>query len=231
MALDASKSGGMALLRTAAAHQLLNRITEFDRKVLNTVEVGPEFNTGHAQSLALNPKTNELWYIQSYGHTAQNIVARLDAKTLTADAKVTFSMSRFGMGSVLTFDRQGEAHYWIDGKNPLATSTGGNVTLYHGKITTNSVYFTAFEQGIATNPTFTAQSMGFNEVLKQFYLVADEGVISFPQSALGKLATTQIGEVGFSGRRELEGLVFMHNSNTGFLLTNRGPELMELIPD
>ncbi|WP_076641226.1 hypothetical protein [Lactiplantibacillus plantarum] len=231
MALGASKSGGMALLRTAAAHQLLNRITEFDRKVLNTVEVGPEFNTGHAQSLALNPKTNELWYIQSYGHTAQNIVARLNAKTLTADAKVTFSMTRFGMGSVLTFDRQGEAYYWIDGKNLQATSTGGNVTLYHGKITTNSVYFTAFEQGIATNPTFSAQSMSFNEASKRFYLVADEGVISFPQLALGKLKTTQIGEVGFSGQRELEGLVFMHNSNTGFLLTNRGPEMMELIPD
>lgn len=73
--------------------------------------------------------------------------------------------------------------------------------------------------------------MSFNEASKRFYLVADEGVISFPQLALGKLKTTQIGEVGFSGQRELEGLVFMHNSNTGFLLTNRGPEMMELIPD
>lgn len=228
MSLKANQPGRMAMLRIAAAHQDINRVTKFDQQVLSAIEVGPKFVTGHAQSLALNPKTNELWYVQSYGHTSQNIVARLNTQTLTADYKVQFSMSRFGMGSVLTFDRSGEAFYWIDGRSS-ATNTVGNATLYHGSISSKGAYFTAFSQGIAINPTFGAQSIGYNEHNNRLYLVANDGIISFSLTSVGKLKPNEISESNFSETRELEGLVFMHNSDNGFLLTNRGPEMMQMV--
>ncbi|CAM3311584.1 hypothetical protein [Lactiplantibacillus plajomi] len=63
-ALGARKNGQMALVRQAALDQYHQRATsQLDRDVLACIKIGPRFTTGHAQSMALNPRTNELWFV------------------------------------------------------------------------------------------------------------------------------------------------------------------------
>ena len=228
MALGAGRSGQMAMLRLAAAHQFDGTVTAFDRRVLATVTVGPEFTAGHAQSLALNPKTNELWFIASTAQNQLASVARLNAQSLTPDLKLTFTTGGGRLGDELTFDEQGHAYYWTH----ASALRNGRVNLYRGTISrTTGVHFTQLAQGLANNPGYFAQSIGYNEVTRRLYLVADESITSLPAADLGHLAANQVGEANFAGEREFEGLVFMHHQDTGFLLTNRGAEMMRMVVD
>ncbi|MBP5818037.1 hypothetical protein J8136_12815 [Lactiplantibacillus plantarum] len=122
----------------------------------------------------------------------------------------------------------GQAYYWTH----ASQLRNGNVTLYRGTISsTTGVHFEQLAQGLANNPGFFAQSIGYNEVTGRLYLVSDESITSLPAAKLGHLTTSQVGEANFAGDREFEGLVFMHHSQEGFLLTNRGIELMRIIVD
>ena len=228
MALGAGQSGKMAMVRVAAAHQFDGKMTAFDRRVLAAIEVGPEFTAGHVQSLALNPKTNELWFISSTARDQLASVARLNPQSLTPDLKIAMTTGSGRLGDELTFDRAGQAYYWTH----ASQLRNGNVTLYRGTISsTTGVHFEQLAQGLANNPGFFAQSIGYNEVTGRLYLVSDESITSLPAAKLGHLTTSQVGEANFAGDREFEGLVFMHHSQEGFLLTNRGSEWMRLIGD
>ncbi|MCW1909812.1 hypothetical protein N7X57_04970 [Lactiplantibacillus paraplantarum] len=228
MALGAGQSGKMAMLRVAAAHQFDGTMTAFDRRVLAAIQVGPEFTAGHVQSLALNPKTNELWFIASTASNQLASVARLNPQSLTPDLKIAFATGSGRLGDELTFDRAGRAYYWTH----ASQLRNGKVNLYRGTISPSTgVHFEQVSQGLANNPGFFAQSMGYNEVTGRLYLVADESITSIPAAQLGHLAASQVGEANFAGDREFEGLVFMHRKDVGFLLTNRGIEMMRIVVD
>lgn len=227
MALGAGRPGKMAMLRVAAAHQFDGKLTAFDRQVLAAIEVGPEFTAGHAQSLALNPRTNELWFISNAARNQNDTITRLNTQSLTPDARVVFTTGRGHLGDELAFDENGTAYYWTHASR-LRTS---KVDLYRGSIAATGVHFEAAAEGLANNPGFFAQSTGYDEATGKLYLVADESITSLPVVKWGHWTARQVGEANFAGQREFEGLVFMHGVDQGFLLTNRGTELMRMVVD
>lgn len=230
MQLGAGTPGKMALLRLAAAHQREHRLTALDREVLACIKVGPKFNSGHAQSLNLNPASNQLWFIQD-GDRRTSTVERLDPETLTPNASVQFRLgSGVKMGIVLTFNRQGRAYFWTHQQGATAQAPAGTVRLYRGTISTAGVQFEQLNQGLAFQPGYYAQSMGYSPTRNRLYLVSDGSITSVPVSQLGHLTTKEIGESNYADGREFEGLVFMHHSPDGFLLTSRGVELMRMVP-
>lgn len=230
MALGAGKSGQMAMLRRAAVDQQKGQLTKLDRQVLACIKVGPKFNSGHAQSLALNPRTNQLWFFKSYDQEKPNVAERLNQTSLTPDAAVTVKTSdHVGLGPVLTFDDQGTAYYWTHLSQAAGNLPAGAVKLYRGTITTKSAQFNLVPQGLASYPGFFAQSAGYNDSNHRLYLVADESITSLPVNHLGRLTTKMVGESNFVAQREFEGLFFMHHANDGFLLTNRGTEIMRMV--
>lgn len=230
MRLGLGTPGKMALLRQAALDQANGSLTTTDQRVLACVKVGPEFDAGHAQSLALNPQTNQFWFIQADRQDSPNTVARLNVQTLTPDMTVTYeSPDPAGLGTVLTFDDQGQAYYWT--KAAAKNGQAGGVQLFRGQITPQAVQFTAMKQTLATAPGHFVQSMGYSDVTGRLYLVSDASITSLPAQRLGRLKTGQVGEINFATNREFEGLIFMHHAANGYLLTNRGAELMQLVPD
>lgn len=220
MRLGAGRTGRMAMLRKAALDATLGRTTKFDREVLACVKVGPIFDTGHAQSLSLDPATNQLWFIQGGG-----VLKRLDPNTLLPNATVR-ATSR--VGNVLAFDDQGNAYFWIHNENPDSKLPLGAVLLYRGSVSPRGANFKVVPQGLATDPGYFAQSMGYSDATKRLYLVSDDSITSVPIASLGHLKADQVGENTFAAHREFEGLFFMHNATNGYLLTNRGTEVMQL---
>ncbi|MCE2138758.1 hypothetical protein GRC92_17230, partial [Streptococcus thermophilus] len=70
------------------------------------------------------------------------------------------------LGDELTFDRAGQAYYWTH----ASQLRNGNVTLYRGTISsTTGAHFEQLAQGLANNPGFFAQSIGYNEVTGRLY--------------------------------------------------------------
>ena len=220
--LGASTPGHMAILRRATQDLIRHHPSKLDKQVLAAIKVGPKFRSGHAQTMALNPKTGALWFIQSYGKYAKpDVMERLNPQTLTPDVAVNFTLGSTYLGSVLTFDDAGNAYIW--------THQHGRVTFYTGQVSPQRVQFKVVPQGLASDPGHWAQSLGYNDSNGRLYLVADESITSVPAAQLGHLTTGMVGENDFNGRREFEGLIFMHHMNSGFLLTNRGVELMQFV--
>ncbi|RRK09750.1 hypothetical protein D1831_11125 [Lactiplantibacillus garii] len=216
-------------LRRATNHYYNGTVTAVDQQVLNCMKVGPRFTTGHAQSLALNPKTNQLWFIKSYKDSYTAVVERLSAKTLKPNAKVSFKLnSKVHMGSTLTFDKSGNAYYWTQTKSAWPTAPVNSVKFYKGVLGTGQVHFKLIMQGLAKAPGKVLQSVSYNQQNGRLYLVADESIFSVPLAKLGHLTTRDVSCTNFSGHREFEGLIWRHRSNAGYLLTNKGPELMRL---
>lgn len=229
MALGANQSGKMGMLRMAAADQVQGKLTKLDRKVLACIKVGPVFNSGHAQSLALNPKTNQFWFVKSYDQETPNEMVELNPKTLLPAATVTYHSDGANLGAVLTFDNQGNAYYWTHAKVATKKAPLGAVRIYRGQVSTKGIKYHLISQGLATDPGFYVQSMGYDGANGRLYLVSDESITSLPLADLGHLKTSEVGENNFNAHREFEGLFFMHHSSNGFLLTNKGSEVMQLV--
>ncbi|AVK64122.1 hypothetical protein C5Z26_08355 [Lactobacillus sp. CBA3606] len=228
--LGASKAGRMDMLRRATNRYWHGTTTAFDRQVLACIKVGPRFATGHAQSLALNPKTNELWFIKAYKNGYQATAERLNGTTLRPNAAVRFQLkSNVHMGSVLTFDAAGNAYFWAQMKTAWPRAGVNSVKIYQGKLSTSNVHFKLVMQGINKAPGQVLQSMSYNTSDHRLYLAADESIFSIPTNRLGKLRTSDVSASNFSGNREFEGLVFKHRSATGYVLTNKGPEMMQMM--
>lgn len=226
--LGAAKSGHMAMIRQAVLAANAHKLTKRDREILACLKLGPKFDSGHAQSLTLNPVTNELWFVQDFGNERPNAVERLNPNTLKPDAKVVFNLSpHTGMGDVLTFDDQGHAYFWTHAADSATNQPVGGVKIYRGQISTRNVSFQLVAQ-LQTRPGLIAQSMSYDDAARQLYLIADEGITTVPVMDLGHLTSRVVGESDFGADREFEGLVFMHHSVNGYLLTNRGVELMKL---
>ncbi|MFC6201221.1 hypothetical protein ACFP1L_04810 [Lactiplantibacillus nangangensis] len=229
MQLGAAKAGHMAMIRQAVLAADSHHVTAKDRQVLACLTLGPKFDSGHAQSLSLNPVTNELWFVQASGKQQPNVVERLNPTTLRPDAAVDFKLSATaGMGDVLTFDDQGNAYFWTHGADSATDQPLGGVKLYRGKISTKAVRFQLIDQGLKSRPGLMAQSISYDDVTKDLYLISDDSITTVPVAKLGHLTTGEVGESNYRAQREFEGLVFMHHSSNGYLLTNRGVELMKL---
>ncbi|MGA3270473.1 hypothetical protein [Lactiplantibacillus pentosus] len=227
--LNASGSS-LSMIRRATNRYYRGTTTALDRQVLACMKVGPQFKAGHVQSLALNPKTNQLWFIKAYKNSTTATVQRLSMSTLKPNAIVNFTLkSTVHMGSVLSFDNSGNAYFWTQTKSAWPTAPVNSVKFYKGTLGVNRVHFSLVKQGLSQAPGQVLQSMSYNSNNGRLYLVSDESIFSVPANKLGKLSTADVSRSNFSGKREFEGLVWQHTSNTGYLLTNKGPELMKVV--
>ena len=228
-ALGTRKNGQMQLIRKAAVNQYHNKATSKDKAILKCIKVGPTFNTGHAQSLALNPRTNELWFVKKHQADDQSTVERLNPETLKPDAAVNFTLkSGMHMGSVLAFDNDGNAYYWTHTLSAWPTAPLNSAKIYKGQISTDRVHFNLVMQGLSRVPGEVVQSMSYNGANNRLYLVSNGSIFSVPVDKLGQLDASDVSATNFTGDREFEGMMFMHQSNQGFVLTNRGPAILQM---
>lgn len=228
MQLGAGRPGQMGMLRLAAKHQASGRLTPQDRRVLACIKVGPVFVSGHAQSLAENPQNGQLWYVKAYDTARPNQMVHLNPRTLRPETVVNYQ-GPFDLGAVLTFDNRGQAYFWTHAKVATPATPLGTVRLYRGTVNNQGIHFQVIQQRLASDPGFYAQSMGYDPASDRLYLVADESITSLPAAKLGHLKKTDVGEINFNGQREFEGLFFIPSTGQGFLLTNRGAEIMRMI--
>ncbi|ETY74169.1 hypothetical protein [Lactiplantibacillus fabifermentans] len=227
--LKYSKNGSMDNIRRATNHYYNGNMSAQDKTILSYIKVGPQFKSGHVQSLALNPKTNQLWFIKAYKDSYTATAQRLSASTLKPNASVNFTLSsKVHMGSTLTFDNAGNAYFWTQTAS-TSWAPKNSVKFYKGSLGSGNVHFKLVMQGLLRAPGSTLQSVSYNPKNGRLYLVSDESIFSVPASKLGSLSASDVSATNFSGTREFESLVFKHNSNAGYLLTNKGPEIMQMV--
>jgi len=214
----------MDALRRASYDHSVGKMTSKDKQIMKYVKVGPKFNTGHGQSLAMNPKNGQLWFIGKPVAVNSN-VQRVSTSSLKPITKINFKLkSTVTMGSNLTFDKHGNAYFFTYTNGGWAPK--GAVKIYKGKIGSKSVKFHLVMQGLRNRPGTKPQSMAYNAKRNRLYLVSDSSIASLPVSKLGKLKASQVEATNFSGKREFEGIQFTKNGSS-FLLVNKGAELMQ----
>ncbi|CAM3311644.1 hypothetical protein LAPL110952_13400 [Lactiplantibacillus plajomi] len=125
------------------------------------------------------------------------------------------------------FDNAGYAYYWTKTVSPWKTAPRDSAKIYRGILSTKQVHFELVMQGLRYAPGSVVQSMAYNAQNKRLYLVASGSIFSVPTNKLGHLKPGDVGLSNFNGHREFEGLTFSHRDGHGFVLTNRGPELMQ----
>ncbi|MCF6515897.1 hypothetical protein GSH19_07035 [Lactobacillus sp. S2-2] len=222
--LGVTNQGTMSIFRKATYNFKNNKTSDLDNEIMKCIKVGPTKRIGHGQSMAYNPKSKQMWFITKNKINAT--IQRLDMKTLKPKNKINFRLNAFTpMGANLTFDKKGNAYYYsYSSGGPIPKKT---VKLYKGKITNKSVKFKIIMQGIRRAPGATAQSISYNPKNNNLYLISDSGVSRIPIKRLGKLRKKDIRTVITNQKREFEGLGFT-KKGIGYLMPNKGPELMKL---
>jgi len=210
-------------LRRATHDHATNRLTATDRAILAQVKIGPQFKTGHGQSLAYNPHNGQLWFVGQGGKHAN--LQRLSKTTLKPIRKISFHLnSHLKMGSVLTFDQHGTAYFYSQTAS-VGTAPKRSVKLFAGKIHAKTVRFHLIMQGLRYSPGTITQAMSYNPQRNRLYLVSNGSITSLPVSHLGHLQSHQIESTMFQTTREFEGLSFTTNGQAN-LLVNRGAEVL-----
>ncbi|MFC6182421.1 hypothetical protein [Lactiplantibacillus daowaiensis] len=214
----------MDRLRRASHDRAVNKLTATDQAILSHVKVGPQFTTGHGQSLAYNPHNHQLWFIGHGGKHAN--LQRLSKTTLKPIKKISFHLNaKTSMGSVLTFDSHGTA-YFYSAAPKVGSAPKGSVKLFAGKIGKTTVRFHLVMQGLRYSPGTIAQTMSYNAHRNRLYLVSNGSIISLPVSHLGHLKRSAIESTMFQTTREFEGLSFT-STGGAYLLVNRGAEVLK----
>lgn len=195
------------------------------KSVLAAIKVGPTFKTGHGQSLALNPKTNQLWFVQNPGKAGGYATVQQVAKsTLKPCTTIRFRLqsahrNQVTMGNNLTFDRNGYVYFssYVSGTRQLK--------IYRGTLSTRQTKFKLIMQGLANRPGTKNQSVGYNAVSNRLYFISDDAISSVSVGKLGHLKKTDVQSTTFNSGREFEGLAF-DQTGRGYLLTNKGAEIL-----
>ncbi|WP_288528790.1 hypothetical protein [uncultured Secundilactobacillus sp.] len=214
-----------AVIRQATNALQKNKNTAQYQTVLANIKVGPTFKTGHGQSLAMNPKNNQLWFVQNSGIAGgYATVQRLSKSTLKPCTTLHYRLrssrhNRATMGNNLTFDRSGHAYFssYVSGSHQLK--------IYQGTLSTRQTRFKLIMQGLANRPGTKNQSIGYNAANNRLYFVSDDSVSSVPIAKLGHLHPSDVHATTFNSGREFEGLTFSQNGH-GYLLTNKGAEIL-----
>ena len=219
---DASSS--MDIIRRASNAYAKNKLTPQYKSVLAAIKVGPTFNTGHGQSMALNPKTNQLWFVQTPGTSGgYATVQRLSKTSLKPDTTLKFRLrsgrNNVTMGENLTFDAKGKAYF----SSLVAGSKA--MRIYQGSINTKQTKFKLVQQ-LKYRPGTINQSVSYSSKSNRLFLISDDAITSVPVSKLGRLKAKDVHATTFASGREFEAVVF-NNAGTGYLLTNKGPELLQ----
>ncbi|MTV82810.1 hypothetical protein [Secundilactobacillus folii] len=218
-------SNNWAIIRQATNALQKNKVTAQDQTILANIKVGPQFHTGHGQSLALNPKNDQLWFVQNPGIAGgYTTVQRLSKSTLKPCTTLHFRLrsnhhNQVTMGNNLTFDRSGYAYFssYVSGTHQFK--------IYQGVLSTHQTKFKLILQGLANRPSTKNQSVDYNPANNRLYFISDDSISSVPVAKLGHLKSTDVLATKFNSGREFEGLSFDQTGH-GYLLTNKGAEIL-----
>ncbi|MCT3035245.1 GW dipeptide domain-containing protein [Pediococcus parvulus] len=226
-----------SVLRRAAYNKLNGKaLTDDEKEAITCMTVGPTFTTGHGQSMALNPKTNQIWFVGKSGLSNETSnIQELNKTTLRPDKQINFKMGQNqNTPQNLTFDKNGNFYEFV--QNTAAWGPKNGVKIYKGSIRSdNSVQINLVMQGMEHAPGTHSQSIAYNAVNDRLYFVADGSILSVPVSKLGKLSVGDVRSENFQSydannkkinTREFEGLTF-DASGAGYLLSIRGVEIMK----
>jgi len=219
-------TNSMDILRRASYALSIGKATSSYQAVLKCIKFSSKYTTGHGQSLALNPKNNQLWFVKSPGTSGGTAtVQQLSKTTLKPSKTIKFRLRssdghKVTMGQNLTFDKKGYAYFssQVSGTRALK--------IYKGTISAKKVKFSLVMQGLKNKPGQLNQSVGYNPKSNRLYFVSDNSISSVPVSKLGKLKASDVKASTFNGNREFENIAFTSNGSA-YLLTNKSAEIMK----
>ncbi|TPR50971.1 hypothetical protein [Apilactobacillus micheneri] len=192
----------------------------------SAVKFGPKFNTGHAQSLAYNYKTGQLWFVRMAVATHKPTLVQVSRATLTPTKQIHFKFSsHYQINNELAFDKHGNVYTYV--KYLGNKHSAGSIAIFKGTIKGNKVKFKAIKQGIKNGPGQHTQGMSYNPKSNRLYFISDGEITSVPVNKLGHLKNHDVRTTRFNTNREFEGLSFTNNGK-GLILINRGAELLEI---
>lgn len=221
-------TGNMALIRQATNVYSKGKVTARQKTVMTAMRIGPTFDLGHGQSLALNPRTQQLWLSRTSGEDGRyGSAVRVSPRTLRPVQTVDYRLvnkigAKIAVNSTLTFDKRGYAYFSsYSGKRALR--------VYRGTISKKGVHFKLVMQGLKYRPGQTHQSIAYNAKNDRLYFVSDDAISSVPLAKLnrGRVKPKDVKATVFASHREFEGLSFT-GSGQAYVLLNRGPEVMRL---
>lgn len=197
-----------------------------DPQILSAIKFGPKFDAGHGQSLALNPKTNMLWYIKMDVVTNKPTLVEVSPNTLKPVKQIKFNFSRnYSINNELAIDKRGNFYTYV--KYRMHGKSAGRVVIFKGQVKKNYVIFRAIRQGLENGPGFQTQGMGYNPVSNRLYLVSDGVISSIPVNRLSKLRPKDVRTTKFKTNLEFEGIAF-NRAGLGYILTIRGTQLFTI---
>lgn len=222
-----ASSSNMAILRMASNAYSKGKATAEQRAVLKCLTVGPKFNAGHCQSLSINPKNNQMWFTKTTGKAgAYGSAIRVSLSSLKPISTINFRLrasngAKISVPNNLAFDKRGYAYF-------ASYASGGTVKFYQGTISSKKVHFKLLMKGLKHQPGATHQGLAYNPKQDRLYMVTDDALVSVPvvKTVKAKLTAGDVKASVFNSKREFESLSFLSNGH-GFLLTNRGPEILE----
>ncbi len=221
-------TGNMALIRQATNAYSKGKLTSQQKTVMAAMQIGPTFDIGHGQSLALNPRTQQLWLSRTSGEDGRyGSAVQVSPRTLRPVRTVDYRLVnragvKLAVNSTLTFDKRGYAYFSsYSGKRALR--------VYRGTISKKGVHFNLIMQGLKYRPGQTHQSIAYNAKNDRLYFISDDAISSVPLAKLnrGQVKPKDVKATVFASSREFEGLSFT-GSGQAYVLLNRGPELMRL---
>ncbi|NLR10206.1 MULTISPECIES: hypothetical protein [Lactobacillaceae] len=221
-------TANMALIRRATNAASKGKPSPQQRTVRQAIKQGPKIDLGHGQSLALNPKTGQLWFTRSSGIAGHyGSAVRVSPKTLKPVQTVDYRLVnragvKLAVNSTLTFDQHGYAYFSsYSGKRALR--------VYRGTISAKGVHFSLIMQGLAYRPGQTHQSIAYDGRTGRLYFISDDAISSVPLAKLRqcRVKPQDVRATVFASHREFEALAFT-GSGKGTVLLNRGPELLNL---
>jgi hypothetical protein len=274
-------SKGIAALRFMSAdfayHKAWYAKSAIEKKAKACFKIGPTIDIGHGQSLAYDKITKSfyMWYDEEKGkkwvHNDDGIaiIKKINPSTLKVTSTTEFKLQasngdKVQMGHNLTFDNDGNAYFVAVGKARVAKSqTAPYPKDYTVESNIEKIYKieniskpASLKVDQLVNIKFAPnkkniQSIGFNPVLNQLLIVADDSIQTIPIAKISNIAprtivnqtdpakaeiqipateltAADIGYVNYTSKREFEAMTF-DAQGYGYVLLNRGPEILKTL--
>ncbi|CAI2547529.1 hypothetical protein AKUH4B507X_00090 [Apilactobacillus kunkeei] len=197
-----------------------------DPQIMSAIKFGPYFNAGHGQSLALNPKTNMLWYVKMDVVAKSAALVEVSPTTLKPVKQINFKFSpSYSINNELAIDNNGNFYTYV--KYRMQGKSAGRIVIFKGQVKNNHVSFRAIKQGLANGQGFQTQGMGYNPASNRLYFVSDGVISSVPVNKLNKLRPRDVRTTKFKTNLEFEGIAF-NQAGLGYILTIRGSQLFTI---
>jgi hypothetical protein len=210
-------------------------------KIMKYITVGPKFEVGHGQAVSYNPKTNELWMAMDLRDKKGKILKkyetmtelrRINVKTMKPDGtSIQFNMKTwtqekagdpgYGTPFTIVFDKDGNGYFTRYKKSEGYWLFRFNIS-EDLKVTVDPVQ--RIQYGL--NKGNHLQNMSYNPYRNTINFIANDAMMWFDVSKIGKLKKSDFGYVSYASKREFETIAF-DKKGYAYLLSTKGAELLK----